>query len=153
MEFCDWVLDILPITHMRARTLLAQNGLAKSDFEVFDDKDSCIGSYFVIGFAHNFIEVWQWKTGRKIYETKSEPCILYASSLVCIFSRRYLFLIKLAFPPFLLLFYSRYSMSLFDDELQSGSILAASGTMFSRIIIWDILKPFVPAYSLEGHEV
>ncbi len=49
----------------------------------------------------------------------------------------------------------RYSMGLFDDEAQSGTILAASGTVFNKVLMWDIFAPKAaePAYSLEGHEV
>lgn len=73
MDYCDWVLDILPVSASRISSLL-------SDCKAADDSGSVVegglGAFFVVGFAHNFVEIWEWKTRTKVYQTKSEPCIL-----------------------------------------------------------------------------
>jgi hypothetical protein len=47
-------------------------------------------------------------------------------------------------------------MRLFDDVAQSGTIMAASGTVFNKVLVWDVFAaadPAIPAYALQGHRV
>ncbi len=74
MDFKDWIWHVLPLTSARVLPFL-RNDQQQTKHQ--ESEDSNFGNYIAIGYAHNFVEVWEWKTATLVHTVKSEPCILY----------------------------------------------------------------------------
>jgi len=138
LQMCDWIWDVAPVPAAlclrycegKKRTHSTQlkqcsHTSPLPNIEPQGHSTSAdtarLGKYLAFGFAHNFIEVWNWKKNTKIHTLRNEPCILYSLS--------------------------------FQFVSERGTLLVASGTVFNKILIWDIFGDGKPLYTLAGHQV
>lgn len=133
----DWVWDVEPLPHalfQQCRGGGSVGGTHEASTQPSGQKK--LTKYLVVGYAHNFIEVWHWRKKLRVHTLKSEPCILYCLA----------FHYQQDVP-------CHVEGQQYNNDHTQGRFLVAAGTVFNKILIWDIFGDGNPVYTLTGHLV